>query len=65
MIETPMVASRMRTPLILNLNYTFVKPWSDMTPSERALTLWAILTDLGRETAAIYDEIKELEKDLP
>jgi hypothetical protein len=64
MIDAPVVSSRMRTPLILTLNYTYAKPWSDMTPSERALTLRAILTDLGRETAAIYDEIKELEKDL-
>lgn len=55
------IPSRMRTPLILCLNFTFPRPWNEMTKDERVATLREILGTLGTEVDAICQELKALE----
>lgn len=56
-MTAPIIASRMRTPLILALNFTFAVPWPDMTEPERAASLRAILAELSAEALSIDAEI--------
>lgn len=55
------IPSRTRTPLILCLNFTFPRPWNEMTKDERVATLREILGTLGTEVDAICQELAALE----
>lgn len=56
------IPSRTRTPLILCLNFTFPRPWNEMTPSERAKALGEIRVALVSEAWEIDQEIRIITK---
>lgn len=55
------IPSRTRTPLILCLNFTFTRPWNEMTKDERVAALREILGTLGTEVDAICQELAAIE----
>lgn len=55
------IPSRMRTPLILCLNFTFPRPWNEMTKDERVTTLQEILGTLKDEVDAVRQELSAIE----